>query len=731
MSSLRIHTKRIHRFNASPTVADVISRLKNFSKLDFQSKHEVINDGRPMPELKDLLQRTGQKITRSFQRDWYDRKDWLCGCATRNRLFCYPCLLFSACDNVWTGTGFCDLKNLPRSLSKHESSATHIQSQIALKTLETSQVDLALNEQHRLNVSIHNAKVKENREILKDLINATCFLATQQLAFRGNDDSASSSNRGNYVELLHAFAEKDERLARHLETSTLFSGWSNGIHNDLIEAMSDVIRSDIKKDIDAAPFVAVEVDETTDATNKAQISVILRYVAKGETACEVREAFLGFDDVSDDRRASAIAQYVLGVLERYNCVEKLVAQTYDGASVMSSELNEVQAKIKEKVPQAMFTHCYAHKLNVVLQHSAKCMPECRAFFKTIEGLGAFFNKCTKRTQLLDDVVKRRLPRAASTRWSSNSRLLQTISMYQSDLLAVFQIMSENPDSWDIDTVIMASGYERWLSKASTCFLIMTYDGIFNETDALFKVLQDKAMDNGFCCARIRDTIAVVEGQRQEFESFYERFEQKCSSLGLTDSVGGQQPVRDERKRLFCNILDNITAQLKARFGHFGDLAFLGLVDCTRFNEMSKHFDDAKLQSLSKFAEFFDFVRLKADLIGLYSSQTVRNESKSPVQLLSFLAQKKLTQTVPEATKLLQLALTIPATTVSGERSFSALKRLKTYSRNRTTQGQLSSLAIISIETERLLKLKEDTENFYTKVTEMFIQKERRMDFIYK
>ena len=58
--------------------------------------------------------------------------------------------------------------------------------------------------------------------------------------------------------------------------------------------------------------------------------------------------------MSDDRRASAIAQYVLGILQKFNSVEKLVAQTYYGASVMSSELNGVQAKIKEDVPEAMF-----------------------------------------------------------------------------------------------------------------------------------------------------------------------------------------------------------------------------------------------------------------------------------------------------------------------------------------------------------------------------------------
>jgi len=62
---------------------------------------------------------------------------------------------------------------------------------------------LALNEQRRLHISVNNANVRENREILKDLINVNCFLAKEQLAFLGNDESSTSSNRGNYVELLH------------------------------------------------------------------------------------------------------------------------------------------------------------------------------------------------------------------------------------------------------------------------------------------------------------------------------------------------------------------------------------------------------------------------------------------------------------------------------------------------------------------------------------------------
>ena len=54
----------------------------------------------------------------------------------------------------------------------------------------------------------------------------------------------------------------------------MFSGFSNIIQNDLVATKGDVVRYDIKE-ISAAAFVVAEVDESTDVTNKAQISVIM------------------------------------------------------------------------------------------------------------------------------------------------------------------------------------------------------------------------------------------------------------------------------------------------------------------------------------------------------------------------------------------------------------------------------------------------------------------------
>lgn len=68
-----------------------------------------------------------------------------------------------------------------------------------------------------------------------------------------------------------------------------------------------------------APFVAVEVDKSTDITNEAQISGVLPHVL----GSEVKEAFWGFDDVSDDKRAAAITYYVLSVLDKFSCLWSL------------------------------------------------------------------------------------------------------------------------------------------------------------------------------------------------------------------------------------------------------------------------------------------------------------------------------------------------------------------------------------------------------------------------
>ena len=65
--------------------------------------------------------------------------------------------------------------------------------------------------------------------------------------------------------------------------------------------------------------------------------------------------------------------------------------------------------------------------------------------------------------------------------------------------------------------------------------------------------------------------------------------------------------------------------------------------------------------------------------------------------------------MPEICKAMKKKSFIPATSCSAERSFSCLRRLKTYLRSTMLQERLSNLAIMSIKpTDLLYKLDRDS-----------------------
>ena len=77
----------------------------------------------------------------------------------------------------------------------------------------------------------------------------------------------------------------------------VFTGVSSEIQNDLIECRDSVIQGQIDKEIENCRFLSIQVDETTDVSNKEQLNVIIRL----DREDEIVERFLKLFDVSSDR----------------------------------------------------------------------------------------------------------------------------------------------------------------------------------------------------------------------------------------------------------------------------------------------------------------------------------------------------------------------------------------------------------------------------------------------
>lgn len=78
--------------------------------------------------------------------------------------------------------------------------------------------------------------------------------------------------------------------------------------------------------------------------------------------------FLGYTyvtDVSYGRSATYLSKHIFHYLQKYKGENKLVAQTYDGAAIMfGKHVYKLQILVQSKWKNAIFLHCYAHKLNL-------------------------------------------------------------------------------------------------------------------------------------------------------------------------------------------------------------------------------------------------------------------------------------------------------------------------------------------------------------------------------
>ena len=83
---------------------------------------------------------------------------------------------------------------------------------------------------------------------------------------------------------------------------------------------------------------------------------------------------------------------ILAILDSFglDCKKNLVAQCYDGASVMSGKNSGVVTRLQQIFEQAVYVHCHAHRLNLVLVDTAKSIREAADFFLLLQRLYVFF-----------------------------------------------------------------------------------------------------------------------------------------------------------------------------------------------------------------------------------------------------------------------------------------------------------------------------------------------------
>ena len=416
---------------------NTVRSLQNrpFSQLTLEEKLEVKRLG---PERPQLLTTSGLS-SRRFTKTWYSKHSWITGCSHSGKVYCFPCLLFgdSQREKAWTQSGVNDWKHLSEKVKRHVKCSCHVENCLKLAFFGKTNIAEQLSKAYRDSLIQHNLEVERNRHILSRIIDCIKFCGAFELALRGHDENLTSDNPGVFLGLVNFAAALDSVLSQHLESATVFKGTSKTIQNELLDIMLKTLQCTIQKEVKQADFVAVIADDTSDVSNHLQNVVVFRYIVSGK----VVERFWSFCDLPQGNAENISANVISclnSILPGAHDKQKLVAQCYDGASVMSGQHRGVQSIVKETYPNAHYVHCYAHQLNLILQQATSQIVSVRVFFAHLNAFSIFFSHSTKRVSCLDDCVAIRIPRSVQTRWNFESRIVSTVFEHKDDLKVCFK-----------------------------------------------------------------------------------------------------------------------------------------------------------------------------------------------------------------------------------------------------------------------------------------------------
>ncbi|XP_039815744.1 zinc finger MYM-type protein 1-like [Panicum virgatum] len=123
------------------------------------------------------------------------------------------------------------------------------------------------------------------------------FLIAQGHAFHGHDESSSSLNKGNFLEMLDWYKKKNNEVRVAFDELCPKNArmTSSEIQKDLTQSCALEISKVIKEEIGGNLF-SILIDESRDISIAEQMAVIVRFVNKKGM---VVERFLGLKHVED------------------------------------------------------------------------------------------------------------------------------------------------------------------------------------------------------------------------------------------------------------------------------------------------------------------------------------------------------------------------------------------------------------------------------------------------
>ncbi|KAL4112857.1 hypothetical protein QTP88_016577 [Uroleucon formosanum] len=383
-------------------------------------------------------------------------------------------------------------------------------------------------------------------------------------------------------------------------------------------------------------------------------------------------------------------------------LNKCVGQGYDGCATMAGCISGVQKRIKDMYPRAHFFHCASHRFNLVI-NDLNVLPEVRNCITKIKDTITFFKESAVCMNVINS-SNCKLTRLCETRFVEKHK---SVRQFNEKFIVIVECLEEMSTSKHFNSKTKQGSLEILNAITTPNFVILL-------------------------------SIIAKYSAKFEFISTILQAEETAIKIGLELKIPRRairQTQRDNypsnnindffRQSLFIPYLDSIIMSISDRFSDENVKSF------SLFNLHRKIMIKMNIEEFSEVVKSIN--SLYGPLLDNFEEEAItwyeiwlKKTCDPNTQIIDLLEESKY---YPAVNTALQIAITLPATSCSVERTFSALRRIKTWVRSTMSNMRLSSLALIHIHKNRF----DDTlffENHKTEVMNHFGLNVRRLSLLF-
>ncbi|CAF3192960.1 unnamed protein product, partial [Rotaria sp. Silwood2] len=550
-------------------------------------------------------------------------------------------------------------------------------------------------------------QIRRNRLRLIKIASALLLCSRQAIGIRGHDESESSLNKGNFIEILKWASSTDPIVKSIFEDITGNSTYlSPIIQNELIKIMADQVRRQITEKIKGKMF-ALLADESRDSGGNEQLSIVVRVVVPTNDSKDIiQEYFIGLIRLHEFD-AQTLSKMIAAYLKKYGIeLQSCIAQCYDGASVMSGKCAGVQTILRQShMPQGIYIHCHAHRLNLVII-------DIHSYFISSSVTNEYYQLAQEKLAL---ATSSKLKTWSDIRWDSRWSSVNAIMLNYESIVVALNDLIEEGDHRCIDARGILSAIQEPL------FIVTMV--ILNKLLGSIKVLSDQLKSESLDYAEsqflILSVIDQLQNERNEtsFKSIYSAVLDFANRHGIDMNRKSKQRRSNKIPTRFKDAFITSTMGHRKEFlteADYRENIYFPLIDAILV-EMRDRFSPSNLAVLSSVSSmspqsksFLNYDQLLPLASHINCDQ---NHLFNELQVLQPMLQNKklsnlnelyhemipLQEAFSNMMLMIKAALTFPVSSCTCERVFSKMKLIKTRIRTTMADERLSDLCILSIE----------------------------------